>query len=84
MALYTPERLGRALEAAGIEGVTSSRIPKQFSRLERRIPVRLVRSAESCVGAHSFAVSKAAYLRTDLFEQRRVLMDDWSNYISSA
>ena len=27
---------------------------------------------------------KAAYLRTDLFEKRRVLMDEWAEYCQKA
>ena len=74
--------LGRALEAAGVAGVTIHGFRSSFRdwSAESGTPREIAESAL----AHIVAGVEGSYLRTEFFEQRRALMDDWSTYISSS
>ena len=72
--------LGRALEAAGIEGVTVHGYRSSFRDwcAESGAPRE---AAEACL-AHVVGGVEGAYFRSDLFERRRQLMKDWADYIA--
>ena len=72
-------RVVRALVArrAGIEG-DSMMFPCGLRRFGRPT----WRRRHSRPGAAPHAVMEAAYARSDLFERRRILMDDWASYLA--
>ena len=72
--------LGRALEAAGIEGTTIHGFRSSFRdwSAESGAPREVAEAAL----AHIVAGVEGAYFRSDLFARRRALMDDWSRYIA--
>ena len=72
--------LGRALEAAGIEGTTIHGFRSSFRdwSAESGAPREVAEAAL----AHIVAGIEGAYFRSDLFARRRALMDDWSRYIA--
>ena len=60
-----------------------ARIPFEFSGLGRRMHRRTACSHGSRALSHVVKnKAEAAYARSDLFERRRALMNDWSSYLA--
>ena len=72
--------LGRTLQGAGIEGTTVHGLRSSFR--DWCADTGQPREIAEAALAHIVGGVEGAYFRSDLFERRREVMDDWAAYIS--